>query len=227
MAKATKEVDIERLIAQEASDFIKELEVERVLKSFKLNPYDILDLGINATENEIKKQYRKKSLLIHPDKFKHPRGIEAFDQLKKAEAMLGDKDKRDEVDAVMRHARVQVLKPLFPPGTNTSEVPDDDPRLTALDPPLDMQVKKKAREVFVEEELLKRRAQKIAYANEGAEAAKKEAEINQRKRKQEDEATWESRRDERVSTWREFAGTSSSSPAAPKKTKKKKLNVLG
>lgn len=61
MAKATKEVDIERLIAQEASDFIKELEVsnlcgychitrpseltrwhdtfvqvERVLKSFKL-----------------------------------------------------------------------------------------------------------------------------------------------------------------------------------------------
>jgi hypothetical protein len=27
MAKATKEVDIERLIAQEASDFIKELEV--------------------------------------------------------------------------------------------------------------------------------------------------------------------------------------------------------
>ena len=46
---------------------------------------------------------------------------------------------------------------LFPPGTNTSEIPDDDPRLTALDPPLDMQVKKKAREVFVEEELLKRR----------------------------------------------------------------------
>ena len=57
MAKVQKEVDIERLIAQEASDFIKELEVstvvvsdinhhliaaririqvERVLKSFKL-----------------------------------------------------------------------------------------------------------------------------------------------------------------------------------------------
>lgn len=27
--------------------------------------------------------YRKKSLLIHPDKLKHPRGIEAFDLLKK------------------------------------------------------------------------------------------------------------------------------------------------
>lgn len=30
MAKATKEVDIERLIAQEASDFIKELEVSNL-----------------------------------------------------------------------------------------------------------------------------------------------------------------------------------------------------
>lgn len=29
------------------------------------------------------KNYRKKSLLIHPDKLKHERGIEAFDLLKK------------------------------------------------------------------------------------------------------------------------------------------------
>lgn len=35
------------------------------------SPYDILDLPVTATEAEVKKQYRKKSLLIHPDKFKH------------------------------------------------------------------------------------------------------------------------------------------------------------
>lgn len=124
-ATVQKEVDIERLIAQEASDFIKELEVgvyhtemetspdanetllltaragrtsaqifqaqvsrapahdvicvhaqSACLCTARCSPYDILDLGINATENEIKKQYRRKSLLIHPDKFKHPRGIE-------------------------------------------------------------------------------------------------------------------------------------------------------
>lgn len=40
------------------------------------SPYDILDLPVGASDNEVKKQYRKKSLLIHPDKFKHPRGIE-------------------------------------------------------------------------------------------------------------------------------------------------------
>lgn len=40
------------------------------------SPYDILDLPVSATEAEIKRQYRKKSLLIHPDKFKHEQGME-------------------------------------------------------------------------------------------------------------------------------------------------------
>ena len=42
----------------------------------------------------IDKIYRKKSLMIHPDRFKHPRGPEAFDLLKKAETELLDKEKR-------------------------------------------------------------------------------------------------------------------------------------
>lgn len=35
------------------------------------------------------KTYRKKSLLIHPDKLKHDRGIEAFDLLKKVSTGKG------------------------------------------------------------------------------------------------------------------------------------------
>jgi hypothetical protein len=46
------------------------------LPSCSPSPYDILDLPVGATENEVKKQYRKKSLLIHPDKYKHERGLE-------------------------------------------------------------------------------------------------------------------------------------------------------
>lgn len=85
------------------------------------------------------------------------------------------------------------------------------------------------------------RAQKLQYANEGAEAAKKDAEVQDRKRKKEEEEAWEARRDERISSWRTFKTPSSPAPAvkpkakdplglpdleAPKK-KKKKLNVLG
>jgi len=40
------------------------------------SPYDILDLPFGATDTEIKKQYRKKSLMIHPDKFQHENGME-------------------------------------------------------------------------------------------------------------------------------------------------------
>ena len=50
-----------------------------------------------------------------------------------------------------------VVSSILPPGVKTTEVPDDDPQLLALDPPLDSQVKKKAREIFVEEELARRR----------------------------------------------------------------------
>jgi DnaJ family protein C protein 8 len=111
------DLDIEKLLAEEASLLTREQEVERVLKAFKLNPYEILDLpfGKQTTtdmiresslvsqyvfmtlaerENEPGKSYRKRSLLIHPDKFKHDRGIEAFDILKKAETELNDGEKR-------------------------------------------------------------------------------------------------------------------------------------
>jgi curved DNA-binding protein CbpA len=36
----------------------------------------VLDLPFTATEGDVKRTYRKKSLLIHPDKFKHERGVE-------------------------------------------------------------------------------------------------------------------------------------------------------
>jgi hypothetical protein len=66
------------------------------------------------------------------------------------------------------------------------------------------------------------RAQKLTYANEGAEAAKKDAEVVAKKRKKEEEAAWEQNRDERVNNWRDFA-----KKGGEKGKKKKKLNVLG
>ncbi|KAK4688467.1 hypothetical protein P7C73_g1654, partial [Tremellales sp. Uapishka_1] len=217
-SKPTTSVDA--AISRNARDLEKELEVERIMKSFKLNPYDILDLPVTATESEIKKQYRKRSLMIHPDKFKHEKGLEAFDFLKKAEGILSDTAQRAEVDTVMTHSRILVLRSILPAGTPTN-IPETDPRITGLKPPLDAQIRLKAREVLIEEELSKRRKQKLTYANEGAEAARKEEEIVSRKRKIEDQAKWEERRDDRIHQWRDFAGK--------KKTTKKSKNthVLG
>lgn len=47
--------------------------------SFKLNPYERLNLRFTATPEEVRKQYRKLSLMVHPDKCKHEKAAEAFD----------------------------------------------------------------------------------------------------------------------------------------------------
>ena len=54
--------ELDRLLNREASAFQREREVERILNAFKLNPYEILDLELKATADDIKRKYRQLSL---------------------------------------------------------------------------------------------------------------------------------------------------------------------
>ncbi|GFZ43323.1 hypothetical protein JCM24511_01043 [Saitozyma sp. JCM 24511] len=209
---------VDSVLSRNANDLAKQLEVERIMKAFKLNPYDILDLPFGASEADVKKQFRKKSLLIHPDKYKHEQGHEAFDFMKKAEGQLSEPSKRAEIDAIMTHSRTLVLKSILGTGYSTG-IADTDPRLANLTPPFDLQIRAKAKEVLIEDELSRRRKQKLTFANEGAEKAKQEAEVIARKRKVEDQAKWEERREDRIKDWRDFSNK--------KKKVKKNAHVLG
>jgi DnaJ family protein B protein 12 len=63
--------------------------------------YDILDLEsvkTTVTDTEIKKAYRKLSLLTHPDKNGHEHADEAFKMVSRAFGVLSDKDKRTKYD---------------------------------------------------------------------------------------------------------------------------------
>lgn len=63
--------------------------------------YDILGLESSratATGGEIKKAYRKQSLLTHPDKNGHEHADEAFKMVSRAFGVLGDEDKRKQYD---------------------------------------------------------------------------------------------------------------------------------
>ncbi|KAI0784603.1 DnaJ-domain-containing protein [Abortiporus biennis] len=208
--------DVEKLLSREATAFQRELEVERILKAFKLNPYEILDLNESVTADEIKKKYRQLSLFIHPDKTPHARAPDAFDLLKKAESELSDQKKRDELDAVIKQARILLLRGLQLPTTTE----DDDDKLRELNPPWKEQLRAKTKELLIDEELRRRKAIKMNLANEGLEAKKKEEEIAAKKRKAEDDANWEANREQRVGSWRSFASSS-------KKKKKQKVAVLG
>lgn len=63
--------------------------------------YEILDIESvksTCTESDIKKAYRKQSLLTHPDKNSHESADEAFKMVSRAFGVLGDKDKRQKYD---------------------------------------------------------------------------------------------------------------------------------
>ena len=58
--------------------------------------YSVLDVDKNATQDEIKKAFRKKAHQYHPDK---TTGDEAkFKEVNQAYQVLGDKDKRAQYD---------------------------------------------------------------------------------------------------------------------------------
>jgi DnaJ family protein C protein 8 len=91
--------------------------------------------------------------------------IQAFDRLRKAQAQLSDPISRKEIDSMVKHARIRVLKTyvssdradgrLIPVGYE--KVTDDDERLQNLSPSFDLQIRHKVKEVLVEEELAKKR----------------------------------------------------------------------
>ena len=60
--------------------------------------YEILETQKTCTDAEIKKAYRKQSLLTHPDKNGHEHADEAFKMVSRAFGVLGDKEKRDKYD---------------------------------------------------------------------------------------------------------------------------------
>ncbi|OAA55841.1 er associated chaperone [Niveomyces insectorum RCEF 264] len=60
--------------------------------------YEILEVERTAADGEIKKAYRKQSLLTHPDKNGHKHADEAFKMVSRAFGVLGDKDKRAKYD---------------------------------------------------------------------------------------------------------------------------------
>ncbi|GAA95346.1 uncharacterized protein L969DRAFT_15182 [Mixia osmundae IAM 14324] len=213
--------DIDKFLNAEASSLAKEQEVMRVIRAFKLNPYAILDLPMDpgrVTDDDIRKTYRKKSLMIHPDKFKHPQGIEAFDKLKKASTDLLTPNLRASLDVTIKDARMLVLRALVPPLPR--ETPDDHPVLRRLrDPPLNERISMKTKEILIDEELRRRRAKQMTMIAEGAEAKRVEEAQEAYKRKTEDKKKWEDTREGRVQDWRSFQSGG--------KKKKQKLEVLG
>jgi DnaJ homolog subfamily C member 8 len=174
----------------------------------------VLDLQPGVPESDIKNTYRRKSLLIHPDKTSNPRAPDAFDRLKKAQTELMDDKVRARLDESIADARQLLLREK---GwtVDSEELRTDEFRRLWRD---------KAREVLVDDEMRRRRQARVQMREEGLQQQKEEEEVELRKRKREHEVQWEATRDKRIGSWRDFQKASA---GTAEKKKKKKLKVLG
>ncbi|KAI9801803.1 MAG: hypothetical protein M1825_003176 [Sarcosagium campestre] len=199
-------------LEREASEFNKDAEIDRILKAFKLDSYAVLDLQPGVPDSDIKKQYRVKSLLIHPDKTSNPSAPDAFDRLKKAQTELMDEKARERLDEAIADARMLLIR---------------EHRWTVDSPELKTESFKrewrdKTKFVLIENEARRRRQVRGQMAEEGRAQRKDDEELDARKRKREHDSAWEQTRDGRISSWRDFQKGGDS-----KGKKKKKLKPLG
>lgn len=176
--------------------------------------YAVLDLQPGVPESDIKIVYRKKSLLIHPDKTKNPLAPEAFDRLKKAQTALVDEKERQHLDECIADARELLIRQ-HKYTVDSEELKTEE---------FKQEWRKKTVEVLVDAEARRRRQMKARMQEEGREKAKEDAEIEERKRKRDHEKNWEETREQRIGSWRDFQkGVKKSED----QKKKKKMKVLG
>lgn len=179
------------------------------------NRYAVLDLQPGVPESDIKITYRKKSLLIHPDKTKNPLAPDAFDRLKKAQTELMDEKHRERLDEAIADARMLLIR------ENKWTV--DSEELKTED--FAKKWREKSKLVLIDNEQRRRRQMKAQMQEEGREQRRADEEIDERKRKRQHEQDWEATRDVRINSWRDFQ--KGKSGGDPEKKKKKKLKPIG
>ena len=165
-------------------------------------------------DEDIKKTYRKKSLLIHPDKSTNPRAPDAFDRLAAAYQALLDEKKRAILDEAIADARMLLIRERKL-TVDSEEVKDPDANFVKA-------WKEKVKFVLADMEDRKKRQMKAQMQEEGREQRRLEEEMAERKRKREHEVDWEKTREQRIGSWRDFQ-----QKAEAGKGKKKKMKTLG
>ncbi|XP_060915547.1 dnaJ homolog subfamily C member 8 [Labrus bergylta] len=196
-------------------------QIERLLRPgssyFNLNPFEVLQIDPEATDDELKKRFRALSILVHPDKNQddQERAQKAFEAVDKAYKLLLEPDqKKRALDVIhagieyVEHMVKEKKKQLKKDG-KLQDVEEDDPEMFR------QAVYKQTMKLFAELEI-KRKEREAKDMHERKRAREEEIEVAEKaKRDREWQKNFEETRDGRVDSWRTFQ-------AKGKKTKEKK-----
>lgn len=221
--------DFEKYLSEKELIVKKDSEIERILKCNEWDYIDILEINpFKDTENleqNAKRTYRKKTLLIHPDKVSNPQAPLAFDRLKKSEQVLcAEVTKVESLDndtekslAQEKRRLLEAYKEAKTRVLNRNDLPEDisDKDLEEIKHQVHMLLDA----VFKEEEIEKgfQRDQDMKKRNEELRIRK------EREMKKKIESKWEDDRDERVQNWRSYVNKVEKKKHHKKQNLKKKV----
>ncbi|KAL6473901.1 hypothetical protein MHYP_G00174620 [Metynnis hypsauchen] len=197
-------------------------QIDRLLRPgssyFNLNPFEVLQIDPDATDEELKKRFRQLSILVHPDKNQDDpdRAQQAFEAVDKAYKLLLDTEQKKRIIDVIHagkeyveHMMSQKKKQLKKDG-KPMFIEEDDPEVFR------QAVYKQTMKLFAELEI-KRKEREAKEMHERKRQREEEIETQEKaKREREWQKNFEETRDGRVDSWRNFQ--------AKGKTKKEKKN---
>ncbi|KAI9914985.1 hypothetical protein PsorP6_008607 [Peronosclerospora sorghi] len=196
--KDTKKEKKKKLVDFGTSDGQIERLLQHHYKWINLNPFRVLMLDIDASEEDMKQHYRKISTMVHPDKCRNPRAREAFEELTKAYNLITQEDRRKICIRTIEDATLEAKKERrmkIKKGVKESELGD-----------LKDAVDKAVLRAFAEIENRRLNIEKREInqrRREAAREAKEQANIEKMLKR---ERSWAEadRREQRVGSWRSF-----------------------
>lgn len=166
-----------------------------------LNPYFVLQLGTDATEEDIKNRYRKLSAKVHPDKNRDVENArDSFEEVKKAYQKLLDVDARKNI--------VDNIE-LVTSETKASHKGKSDVDMEEL-------IEKNVMKHFADIEMARRRSENLLRSSNMREKVREMEKEEKQKQSFTEEKAWNdaSEREKRVGGWRNFSDGASKTKKA-------------
>lgn len=191
-------------------------------KYFNLNPFDVLQILPDTSTDEVRKKYRKLSILVHPDKNPNDKekAQKAFDAVKKSWETLNSEKEREECLGVVEDAknRLEEKLKLKRKKLKKEGLPTDIPEDEAYT--YQRELHKETCKLFADLAVV-REEMNMRQMNERNRQRQQEIQQQeQAKLKKEWDKNYEESREERVSSWQDFQKT------GKKKAKKRKSDKL-